>query len=328
MRFASTCRSGVHALRVAAFVAAALAAAVVGTRAQGTGRGQGAVFRAETDLVVLQVSVVDPQQRFVTALEADDFGVYEEGARQNVLLFASSTAPLDLMVLLDTSVSMTERMALAQEAAINLLRALRPEDRAAIVLFSDRVRIARELTGDLKLLEAAVREASPAGATALYEALYVAMRELAYARRTAGGDLRRQGLVVLSDGEDNMSRAVAFEDVIDLARRSALTIFTIVPAPSSSVPHRDQTGRVANQMFEMRQLADTTGGRAFAPLQLTDLAGVYDQIADELGQQYWLAYTPPRSKSSGFRRVSVRVETRPGLRARTRSGYYAGGGSR
>jgi Ca-activated chloride channel family protein len=324
MRFASTCRSGAHAAPLAAVVAVALAASVAHMLAQGS-HGRPPVFRTQTDLVVLQVAVVDPQERFVTKLQAEDFGVYEEGARQNVVLFASSSAPLDLMVLLDTSVSMSGRMSLAQDAAINLLRALGPEDRASVVLFSDRVRIARELTGDRELLEGAVREAAPAGATALYEALYIAMRELTYARRRAGGEMRRQGLVVFSDGEDNMSRAVAFEDVIEQARRGAVTIFTILPAPSPSTPQRDPFGRAATTLFEMRELAETSGGRAFTPLQLTDLAGVYGQIAEELGQQYWLAYAPTSSIPSGFRRVSVRVETRPGLQARTRSGYYASG---
>ena len=323
--FASTCRSGARAAQLAALVALSLTAAVVGLRGQTVDRGRPPVFRTQTDLVVLQVAVVDPQQRFVPELQVEDFGVYEEGARQNVLLFASSTAPLDLMLVIDTSISMTGRMPLVQDAAINLLRALGPEDRASIVLFSDRVHVARELTGDRALLEAAVREAAPSGATALYEAVYVAMRELASARRRGGGDMRRQGLVLFSDGDDNMSRAVGFEDVIDQARRSAVTVFTILPSLPANAPYRPMDGRAANTVFEMRELAETTGGRAFTPARLTDLAGVYDQIAQELAQQYWLAYAPTNSSPAGYRRVSVRIETRPGLRARTRSGYYASG---
>jgi Ca-activated chloride channel homolog len=280
-----------------------------------------APFRSGTELVVLQVSVVDPERRPVSGLHEDDFGVFEEGRSQAISLFASTNAPLDLMLLLDTSVSMSERMAATQEAAINFVRTLRTEDRGAVVLFNDSVQVAQPLTRERAALEAAIRGASPAGGTALYEALYVALRELARAQR--GTDpLRRQALVVLSDGEDTGSRLL-FEDVLEEARRNAVTMFTITPSASgvdafSGVPLYRRPGAA----YEMGQLARETGGRTFAPARIEDLAGVYGEISEELSRQYWLAYVPGPS-SGGFRRLSVRIVGEPTLRARTRTGYYA-----
>jgi Ca-activated chloride channel homolog len=294
----------------------ALTGAVDAARAQ-----QPRPFRSGTELVVLQVSVVDTQRRFVSDLRQEDFAVFEEGVAQPVALFASAAAPLDLMLLLDTSSSMQERMAAAQAAAINVVRTLKAEDRASVVLFSDGVRVARQLTGDTDALEAAIRGASPAGGTALHEALYVALRELARTRRGEGEPLRRQALVVLSDGDDTSSR-LEFADVLSEARRSAVTIFTIVPsAPIGEELLNMPLRRRPLAPYDMRQLADETGGRAFAPAHIEELAGVYREIAEELGRQYWLAFERI-SAIDGFRRVSVRMVTQPTLRARTRAGYY------
>jgi Ca-activated chloride channel homolog len=280
-------------------------------------------YRAGTELVALQVSVVDAQRRYVSNLSAEDFDVFEEGARQTIALFAAATSPLDVMLLLDTSSSMTGRMELSQKAAVNFMRALRPADRAAVVLFDNNVRVAEPLPTDRAALESAAWSARPRGGTALYQAMYIALRELAKTRR---GDeqLRRQALIVLTDGDDNAS-SLAFEDVLDEARRSTVTIFAIMPAASSPPPSSFRHLHRATHIvpFYMRALTEETGGRAFMPAQLEDLSGTYREIADELGQQYWLAYVPAPS-SGGFKRVSVRVVSRPEMRARTRSGYYAG----
>jgi Ca-activated chloride channel family protein len=269
--------------------------------------------------VVLQVSVVDSQRRFVSDLGATDFGIYEEGERQEVATFVSITAPLDLMVLLDTSSSMGLHLRLVQRAAINLIRGLKPQDRAAVVLFNDNAQLKEPLTSDIGRLESAIRGASARGTTALYEALYVAQHELARAR-PPDGDVRRQAVVVLTDGDDTRSR-LSYADVLEQARRSPVTIFTVTPSAT-----RDPLRRVADDQvirFAMRELAETTGGRAFASAAFADVEPIYAEIAAELTQQYWLGYVPSSQRKAGFRRVSVRVETQPGLRARTRSGYYA-----
>lgn len=314
-------------VRLAAVVLAALVIPPADTLAQGTdtsnktGRARAAVFRGGTELVVLQVSVVDPQGRYTPNLQQQDFAVYEDGAPQTITMFGTSAAPLDLMLLMDTSASMYARWGSAQDAAIGLLRRLRAGDRGAVILFGDDVRIAQPFTGDIPALEAGVRDAAPNGGTALHEALYIALRELDRVHRT-GGQLRRQALVVLSDGEDTSSRRVAFDDVLREARRSAVTVYSIMPAPSEEwtwVAPLD--GRNLGAEVDMRTLAEDTGGRAFAHARTEDLSKMYRLIADELAQQYWLAYAPT-SNSTQFRHVLVRLPSSPVLRARTRSGYY------
>ena len=255
-------------------------------------------------------------------LRREDFAIFEEGVRQPVALFDTAMAPLDLMLLLDTSASMIGRMDIARSAALELVQRLRPDDRAGLLLFSERVRLAQQVTGDIGLVEAAVQRAFPGGGTALYEALYIGLRELV---RSHPGtvDVRRQALVVLTDGEDTSSKNVALQDVVDVARRSAVTVFTIMPAPRTAA---DPVMRVmrdgAGASFGMRTLALETGGRSFSPARSDDLAAAYRQIADELGQQYRVAYTPTMA-ASGFRRVSVQIVGHPDMRARTRSGYVA-----
>jgi Ca-activated chloride channel family protein len=315
MPFASICPEPGRGAAATAVLACALVACVPGMSGLATGQS---VFRSQAELVVLQVTVVDPRGRFVSDLQLDDFGVYEDGRRQDVSFFAATAAPLDLMLLLDTSASIGAHMGLVQAAAINVLKALKPADRGSVILFNDRVRVAHALTADTRALEAAVNSASPGGATALYEALYIALRDLARPR-SYQGELRRQAIVVLSDGDDNSSR-VGFDDVLEEARRrNAATIFTIVTPPVGELLQEQLRPR---SLFELRKLSEETGGRSFTPPVLSDLAGVYDEIAVELNQQYWLAYIPAPSSSGRFKQIAVQMTGHPELRARTRSGYY------
>jgi len=326
MRSASTCHKPRRFIPSTVLVAA-LAMGAAGARAQTSipiapyGPAGPDRFRSQTELVVLQVSVVDQHGRIVTGLGVNDFGVFEDGVRQSVTFFASNAAPLDLVLLIDTSSSMFGRMALAQDAAIDLIRTLKPGDRGAVVLFSHTIRIAHPLTGDFARLESAIRGAVPTGATAVYEALYVTLRDLARSRAEPG-EPRRQAVVVLSDGEDNRSH-VEFGDLLDEAKRMTATIFTILPGPFPDPELIDPSRAKPNALFEMRTLAEETGGRAFAPATMADLGRIYREIASELSQQYLLAYAPQPTLVDGFRRIAVRAETHPELRVRTRSGYAA-----
>jgi Ca-activated chloride channel homolog len=323
MRSDSTCRNR-RVTRTTASFAAILAGVVVVWAPPLSGQATEqpvarlmSPFRSGTELVPLQVAVVDPSRRYVPGLRVEDFAVFEEGVRQDVTLFAAATAPLDVMLLLDMSFSMVQRIEVTQEAAINFVRALGEGDRAAVVPFNQVVRVTQPLTDDLARVEDAIRAASPSGGTAVYEAVYIALRELTRARRDAE-QFRRQALVVLTDGLDNSSH-VALADVLSEARRSTVTVYTVVPP--SGVEESFPRNRPL-PLFDLRKLAEETGGRTFVPARLEDLATTYREIAEELSQQYWLAYVPT-VRAEGFRRVSVRVATRPELSARTRSGYEA-----
>lgn len=279
------------------------------------------LFRSAADLVALPVTVLDQNQHYVTDLRQEDFRVFEEGVAQTVTLFAAGTTPLDLMLLIDTSGSMTSRLPIVRRAARRFVRALGPGDRAAVVLFDERVRIAQPLSHDRDNLEPAIDHTSPSGGTAFYEAVYISLRELARARRSAS-ELRRQALVVLTDGEDTSTRNVSFDEILTLARTDSAIIYCVFPP--EAIPTDYESPRRPRAMFDMKTLAENTGGRMFTPQWGDQLADVYAEIADELVRQYWLAFVP-RAKTPGFKRVSVQVLTRPALKARTRSGYYAGG---
>jgi Ca-activated chloride channel family protein len=284
------------------------------------------LFRAGVDLVALSVVVTDQQQRFVTGLGATDFAVFEDGVQQEVSFFATQQVPLDLALLLDTSASMQDKMQTMQQAASGFLNTLRSGDRATIVDIKDSVRIAYPLGGDFREAHAAVRGTVARGGTALYNGLYLALKEMVKQRK-ANGDVRRQAIAVLSDGDDTAS-LVGYDDVMQVAKQSGITVYTITLKSPFAVRQASMTGRryFSESEFAMKSLALETGARAFFPTEIEELAGVYDAIATELANQYAIGYSPKNGRPDGaFRRVVVRVADRPEVRTRTRSGYMAAG---
>jgi len=283
------------------------------------------VFRAGIDIVALNVVVTDPQQRFVRGLEARDFAVYEDGIQQEVAFFAATQVPLDLALLLDTSASMHDKMDTMQQAAEGFLASLRPGDRASVVDIKDGVRIAYPMGDDVAAAHAAVRATVARGGTALYNGLYLALKEMMKQRKASAGEVRRQAVAVLSDGEDTAS-LVGYEDVMELAKQAGIAIYTITLKSPYTISQAGAGGRryFSEAEFAMKALAQETGARAFFPTEIGQLAGVYDSIADELANQYALGYASKNPRRDGaFRRVVVCVADRPDVRARTRSGYLA-----
>jgi hypothetical protein len=157
------------------------------------------VFKADVEAVNLAVSISDGQ-RFVTDLGQTDFQIYEDGVRQDLSIFSQEHTPISLAILLDCSLSMEPKIEQAREAAVRFVSKLRPQDEAQIVHFNDKVRVVQDFTSDIPQLEAAIRAAQPSGGTALYTAVYIALKDLARQRRE--GEVRKLSIVVLSDGED------------------------------------------------------------------------------------------------------------------------------
>ena len=289
------------------------------------GLGQAPVYRTGAKLVPLNVTVTDPQKQFVRGLTAADFSVFEDGVQQQVQFFEANDVPLDLIILLDTSSSMSDKMDVVHEAASGFLKTLRDGDRGAVVAFADGVDVAQPLTTDRTALEQASRRTSARGATSLHNAIYIALKQFGRdARRD--GDIRRQAIAVLSDGEDTSS-LVSFEDVLTVARKSGVSIYPIAMQSkhaASRLAAMGQRRHFSESEYAMRSLATETGAQAVFPTQIYELKGVYAAIAQELSSQYSLAYSPVNARADGrFRRISVRVTTRPELRLRTRSGYTA-----
>jgi len=273
-------------------------------------------FRRGVDVVSLNVTVTDQSRNFVTSLEQGDFVVFEDGVKQDVTYFNKAQLPVALSLLIDTSASMEDKLRLAQEAAIGFIRRMKPDDIAQVIDFDNRVSILQQFTSDRPALEAAIRQTVPNGSTSLHNAIYISLKELKKVRATSSGDVRRQAIVVLSDGEDTSS-LVPFEEVLDLAKRSEVIVYTI------GIRGRDLGARgFPEAEFVLKQFAQETGGRSFFPTGATELEGIYAQIADELAAQYALAYSSRNPRRDGqWRRIVVRT-TRPDLAARTKQGYF------
>ena len=273
-------------------------------------------FRTGVDVVSLNVTVTDAESRFVTDLNQENFQIFEDGILQEIMFFNRSRQPIALSLLIDTSASMDKRMRTAQEAAIGFSRSLGTDDLAEIIDFDSRVEILQNFTNDLDQLGNAIRQTSAGGSTSLYNALYVALKGLSKAPLQAS-EVRRQAIVVLSDGEDTSS-LITFDEVLELAKRSETGIYTIGLQEDD-----DERSGFREADFVLRQLAYETGGRAFFPDDANDLPAIYRQISDELSSQYSVGYISGNPLRNGqWRRTIVRVD-RERATTRTKQGYYA-----
>jgi len=282
------------------------------------GRAQQPSFRAGVDLVSLNVTVMDGTQHYITTLTQQDFLVYEDGVKQDLTFFNRANLPIALSILLDSSASMEDKLETAQDAAIGFAKRLRREDLAQVIDFDSRVQIIQGFTSNVPELESAIRRTNAGGSTSLYNAIYIALKELKKTRAASTEDVRRQAIVVLSDGEDTSS-LVSFEEVLELAKRSETAIYAIgIRSREPGIPTRG----FSESDFVLRQLSQETGGRVFFARQINELANIYGQIADELSSQYTVGYTSKNPKRDGaYRRVAVRINL-PNSTARTKQGYY------
>jgi Ca-activated chloride channel homolog len=283
-------------------------------------------FRTAVSVVSLNVTVQDHSANYISGLKPEDFAVFEDGVRQDVRFCESASVPIDLIVLLDTSASMADKIDLVHDAADGFLNTLRPGDRGAIVGFSDNVRILQPLTEDRGALVHAVASIQAHGNTALDDALYIALKEFGQAARR-NGQVRRQAIAVLSDGQDTSSM-VSFDDVLAVARKMGVNIYTVGLQSAAQINQiREDTGRryLSEGDYTLKTLARETGALAFFPTA-KELKAVYGTIAGELAHQYSIGYVPANPQPDGrFHQVVVQILSRPGLRPRTRLGYTADG---
>lgn len=283
---------------------------------------QGSVFRSGASLVALNVTVSDGK-RLVGGLKPEDFSIYEDGVLQQVQFFEAREIPVDLILLIDTSASMGDKMVVVRDAASGFLATLRERDRGAVVTFGDRVNIAQPLTSDRAALDTAVASAHAGGSTALNNAIYVALKQFARGAQQ-DGEVRRQAIAVLSDGEDTSS-IIGFEDVLAMARKSGINIYTICLQNQYAAARAESHRRYFSESdFAMKSLAQETGALAFFPRSVQDLSGIYAGISDELANQYSVGYAPTNGRPDGrFRRIVIKLVAHPEFRPRARLGYTA-----
>lgn len=282
-------------------------------------------FKAGVDLVALNVAVQTPSSQYFGGLTQSDFAVYEDGVRQDVRFFEASSLPFDLIVLLDASGSMGDKIDLAEDAALGFFDTLRPGDRGAVVAFNQHAQVLSTLTADRAALHAAISGVQVNGRTALNDAVYIALKEFGQKARSRQA-VRRQAIAVLSDGKDNAS-LIGSDDVLTLARETGVNIYAVRLQSSSEIEEQAElTGQAryfTESDFDMRLLARETGGLSFFPMP-DRLHEIYQTIAQDLAHQYSIGYEPGGQKrSDGFHRVRVEVINHPELRVRTRLGYTA-----
>ena len=271
-------------------------------------------FRVTVDLISMNVTVTDTRNRFVTDLGRDDFRVFEDGIHQDISVFSQEDLPLRMILLLDSSASMDDKMTFAQQAAVNFVKTMKSDDVTEVVEFGSKTHIIEPFTADTEVLSRAIRRTQAGGTTSLFNALYIALKDLS--RRRA--DIRRQAIIVLSDGEDTSS-LVTFEQVLELTKDTVVTIYTISL-------HRE-AGRGSKHFSEaeyvLKKLAEETGGQSFFPGHIDELESTYERIAKELKSQYNIGYVSNNARRDGsWRRVVVQTAF-DRLLVRTKLGYYA-----
>ncbi len=280
---------------------------------------QAPTFGTGIEIINLSLSVTDARNNFVTDLQQTDFAVFEDGIRQELSLFTHENLPISLVLMIDTSASMEEKLPTAQAAAIRFVKTLRPQDLAQVVQFNELATTLQPFTNDQAALEAAIRRTEASGSTALHNALYIALKDLMRDKKAA--ELRRRAIVLLSDGEDTSS-LVTDDQVLELARKSEINIYAVRLSSSRPQDHARQAFSQAEYL--VNALARDTGGRAYFPTSLGELDAVYDRIAEELRTLYSVGYVSSNGRRDGkWRRIVVRVPDRDGLTVRHKLGYYA-----
>ncbi len=283
------------------------------------------------ELVNLLATVLNRRQRFVTDLQKDNFRVYEDNQLQAVSFFSRETdLPLRVGLLLDTSNSIRDRLQFEKDAAIDFLHATvrRQVDLAFLMTFDTEATVLQEYTDDLNALQEVILRQRAGGNTALYRGIRYACDQFLTnppPPKTESREIRRV-LVVISDGVDSDPGGPSRGQAIEACQRAGAVVYTVSTSTDWLSFSGDKTPTKyhkteGDQVLE--QFSDETGGRAFFPYRVDDLAQSFQDIGDELRSQYSLAYTPTNRRADGaFRRIKVEVD-RKGLSVRTRKGYYA-----
>lgn len=263
-----------------------------------------------SSLVVLNATITDDKGVLVSGLKQDEFRVFEDGKEQKIEFFESQKTPFAAVILIDTSGSMEQRIALATSAAINFLDGLRFDDKAAIYNFDSKVAMVQDFS-NLRDITPKIFDLKARGMTVLNDGIYQAAMLLA--KRPE----KRRAIIVLSDGADTQSGRSASK-ALKAALQSEATIYTV-----------DMSGivgggrdRMQNQGV-LKNFAKKSGGKFVETPGGVQLREAFKNIVDELGNQYTFGYQPTNTKTDGkWREIEVKIK-RPNLKIRTRDGYYA-----
>jgi Ca-activated chloride channel homolog len=275
-------------------------------------------FNVGTTLVLIPANVTDPSNRFVLGLERQDFHLFEDGVEQTIAHFSGEDTPLSVGVVFDASGSMDDKLQTSRDAAIQFLKTMNPQDEAFLVQFSDRAQLVSSFTDRIEDVQSKLAAVKPGGLTALLDGVHVALDEMKRAKNP------RKAILIVSDGGDNNSR-YSSKEIEALVREADVQIYAMgvyEPLMFFGLSKEEVSGPKL-----LSEIADQTGGKAFAASDPRDLPSVAARIGIELRNQYMLAYTPKdQTKDGKYRKVEVKVTQPvglPSLKVRWRVGYYA-----
>jgi Ca-activated chloride channel homolog len=269
------------------------------------------VFKKQVEEVVLHATVFDDQQHLVTGLDQAAFTVLEQGKPQKVTSFRREDVPVAIGIVVDNSGSMRDKREQVNNAVLNLIRASNPQDEVFVVNFSQNYYLDQDFTSNVNLLQTALHQVSSSGSTALYDAIVASTMHLKNNPR-----LDKRVLLVITDGQDNMSQETLQEAAQRLQQANGPTLYAIGLLGSGL----QSSGRDA-----LQRLASGTGGVAYFPDSLNQVDSITRTVAHDIRSQYMIAYRPSnQSAQPGYQPVVVEAHV-PGygkLTVRTRSGYY------
>jgi len=273
-------------------------------------------IRLSTNEVNVVFVVTDKHGKRITDMKQNDFRVMDDNKPPEEIrsFHAETNLPLQVGLLIDASNSVRDRFKFEQEAAVEFLnQTVRPQyDSAFVVGFDATPEVTQDFTDNTEALAHGVHELRPGGGTALYDAVYFACRDKLL--KAPKSTPVRRAIILLSDGEDNLSH-VSREEAIEMAQRAETVIYTISTNVSGNKGAGDKV---------LERIADATGGRPFFPFQIRDVSNAFAEIQDELRSQYAISYKPADLKSDGhYRTIEIVANNRKDLRVRSRRGWYA-----
>lgn len=275
-------------------------------------------LRVNKTLVLINVTVTDPLNRFVTGLEKDHFRLFEDKVEQEITQFSSEDAPISIGLVFDTSGSMGPKLQKSRQAAAEFFKTANPSDEFFLVQFNDRPDLAVPFTTDTDKIQSALTFTQSRGRTALLDSVYLAMHEMKKARNP------RKAVLIISDGGDNSSRYTETE-IKNAVREADVQIFAI--GIFESAANRGRTPEESAGPSLLNELAEQTGGREYAVENVAELPDIAAKIGIELRNEYILGYTPKNRERDGkYRKVQVKLNQPrglPPLKAYFRLGYYA-----
>jgi VWFA-related protein len=269
------------------------------------------IFRSETNLVLLNVSVFDQQGNIVKGIPKSAFTVYENGVKQDVTVFRQEDVPISLGLIIDNSASMENKRQRVNSAALAMVKASNPQDEVFVINFSDEALVTQEFTSDVQQLEKSLRKIDSRGETAMRDALVLGLDHLSHRSKKD-----KKVLLVVTDGEDNSSVETQ-RHLIEAAQHHDVIIYAV------GLLGAEQPASAERAKKALDELTLATGGRSWFPADVSEIEKIAPEIAHEIRNQYVLGYTPTNTAEDGsYRKIRVDV-ARPDVNVRTRSGYYA-----